>query len=124
MRGWPEETIPDRDSESISKFIYSIHEKNLAWFLNDRLELNKEGGKVLTLEDFRELLMNHLTGVETFEHERANSQLPDHKLNFFNALCTCLLSILKLSLLFSEALQDAKASRRCDVILASFIYVC
>ena len=78
MRGWPEESVPDRDSESISKFIYSIHEKNLAWFLNDRLELNKEGGKVLTLEDFRELLMNHLTGVETFEHERANSQLPDH----------------------------------------------
>ena len=78
MRGWPEESVPDRDSESISKFIYSIHEKNLAWFLNDRLEWNKEGGKVLTLEDFRELLMNHLTGVETFEHERANSQLPDH----------------------------------------------
>ena len=78
MRGWPGESVPDRDSESISKFIYSIHEKNLAWFLNDRLELNKEGGKVLTLEDFRELLMNHLTGVETFEHERANSQLPGH----------------------------------------------
>ena len=31
MRGWPEESVPDRDSESISKFIYSIHQRNLAW---------------------------------------------------------------------------------------------
>ena len=62
----------------MSKFIYSIHERDLAWWLNDRLEWNKEGGKLLTLEDFRELLMDHLTGVETFEYERANSQLPGH----------------------------------------------
>ena len=80
MRGWPEESVNQRDSESISKFIHSIHERKLAWRLHDRVEWHQANGKLLTLEDFRELLMDHLTGVETFEYERAGVDSLDERM--------------------------------------------
>ena len=38
MLGWPNESTSDRELESIKRFIYSIDDERLSWWLHDRVE--------------------------------------------------------------------------------------
>ena len=80
MLGWPNESTSDRELESIKRFIYSIDDERLSWWLHDRVERHQANGKEMTLKDFRVLLVTHVAGAEVFEYERAGVDSLDERI--------------------------------------------
>ena len=76
MLGWPNESTSDRELESIKRFIYSIDDERLSWWLHNCVERHQE----MTLKDFRVLLVTHVAGAEVFEYERAGVDSLDERI--------------------------------------------